>query len=77
MLFYRCSDAAGYPVCSCSSGYSGLFCDGCAPGYIGYPNCTSNVTDTDEDEACTAPLLPVDLNTPAFLGYAGHMRILN
>ena len=34
--------------------------------------------DSDEDsegEACTAPLLPNSLNTAAYLGYTGHLRI--
>eukprot|EP01052_Picozoa_sp_SAG31_P063985 SAG31_NODE_22874_length_516_cov_0.913669_1_plen_150_part_01 len=25
--------------CSCSTGYAGAFCDGCAAGYIEYPSC--------------------------------------
>jgi len=34
-----------------------------------------NSTDTDEDVACTAPMLPMDLNTPAFLGYTGRVHL--
>lgn len=30
-----CSDG----VCTCNTGYAGIACDGCAPGYYGYPDC--------------------------------------
>jgi hypothetical protein len=70
-----CNAAAGYPVCTCNDGYNGATCSYCAPGYIGYPTCTSNSSDTNDDEACTAPLLPTSLNTPAYLGYAGHVHL--
>eukprot|EP01063_Lacrimia_lanifica_P018464 TRINITY_DN2536_c0_g1_i2.p1 TRINITY_DN2536_c0_g1~~TRINITY_DN2536_c0_g1_i2.p1 ORF type:complete len:2247 (+),score=148.96 TRINITY_DN2536_c0_g1_i2:33-6773(+) len=28
-------------LCDCKEGYTGLKCDACAPGYVGYPNCVA------------------------------------
>jgi hypothetical protein len=71
-----CSDANGFPTCVCRNGYAGETCATCAPGFVlDGTNCTSNTTDEDEDEACTAPLLPTDLSTPAYLGYTGHVHL--
>lgn len=72
----RCNDASGSISCVCSRGFDGAACDRCALGYIGYPNCTLNSTDDgQESDTCTAPLLPNDLNGPAFLDYDGHLHI--
>jgi hypothetical protein len=62
-------------MCTCRRGYTGPACDRCAPGFYQYPNCTTNSTDTDQDDACTAPLLPSDLNTPAYLSYTGQVHM--
>ncbi len=71
----RCDDQDGYVHCSCSTGFTGVSCDSCAPGYTGYPNCTFNSTDSDDEGDCLALLIPSSLNTPAYLGYTGHTRI--
>lgn len=63
-----CDDLKGYPECTCYSGYestASALCAQCHSGYTGYPNCTKK-TD-DRKTRCTAPLLPTDLGTVAYL----------
>eukprot|EP01124_Arcella_intermedia_P032932 TRINITY_DN7777_c0_g2_i1.p1 TRINITY_DN7777_c0_g2~~TRINITY_DN7777_c0_g2_i1.p1 ORF type:complete len:3439 (+),score=468.43 TRINITY_DN7777_c0_g2_i1:104-10318(+) len=63
-----CSDSLGYPVCACTVGFENngsSLCSRCQVGYSNYPICTPNIDD--RITSCTAPLVPNDLNTVAYL----------
>lgn len=68
----RCTDSEGYVQCVCYTGYEsdGInLCSRCAPGYVGYPNCTIVDPTADRPVTCAAPLIPVTLNGPGYLGF--------
>eukprot|EP01125_Pyxidicula_operculata_P010689 TRINITY_DN351_c0_g3_i1.p1 TRINITY_DN351_c0_g3~~TRINITY_DN351_c0_g3_i1.p1 ORF type:complete len:3455 (-),score=945.65 TRINITY_DN351_c0_g3_i1:93-9641(-) len=72
-----CDDSQGYPICTCEKRFDSTpegFCSKCHPGYENYPDCTPV-----EKQAvrCTAPLLPNDLNTLAYLGQTGSFHVQN
>lgn len=73
-----CNDSIGTLQCFCDTGYATSgndFCIVCAPGYTGYPNCTSIGEAQERPNRCTAPLIPSSLDTEAYLGYNHAMHI--
>eukprot|EP01125_Pyxidicula_operculata_P010688 TRINITY_DN351_c0_g2_i3.p1 TRINITY_DN351_c0_g2~~TRINITY_DN351_c0_g2_i3.p1 ORF type:complete len:2844 (-),score=811.49 TRINITY_DN351_c0_g2_i3:165-8696(-) len=73
----QCDDSQGYPVCECDEGFdssSTEFCNKCSSGYENYPNCTEVV---QKSARCTAPLLPKDLDSTAYLGLTGSVHLQN
>jgi len=69
----NCSQIQGVPHCDCDQGWATIndqFCTTCAYGYI-FKNdqCVQDDEDGGSQATCTAPLLPKNLNTPAYLNY--------
>eukprot|EP01116_Phalansterium_solitarium_P020047 TRINITY_DN57_c0_g1_i6.p1 TRINITY_DN57_c0_g1~~TRINITY_DN57_c0_g1_i6.p1 ORF type:complete len:3361 (+),score=947.88 TRINITY_DN57_c0_g1_i6:1118-11200(+) len=57
--------------CTCQTGYATAgdsFCSVCAPGWTGFPNCTST-GDDQRQTTCLAPIMPDTFDTFDFLGY--------
>eukprot|EP01133_Synstelium_polycarpum_P007915 gene7915-9294_t len=72
-----CSNKDGFPQCTCAVGYTTVdptaLCGACDYGYIGYPKCTNS--QVDKGTLCTAPLIPVSLDSVEYLGFNNRMHI--
>ncbi|KAL6071619.1 Tenascin C [Balamuthia mandrillaris] len=80
-----CRDWEGYPTCLCFTGYITVgekYCSACAAGYewskpegADKAECVPVKTALKESTRCKEPLLPASLNTMAYLGYDGEVRL--
>lgn len=75
----NCSTPQGSPVCTCLDGYvssgsgEGVYCDACAVGFDGFPNC--QLVAPDSISTCGLPLLPNSFDGPGGLSLDGTIHL--